>query len=77
MIGCMAAVYKDGVMHKLFQLPVLHPNYSWSWKIFTSVEIFCDFLLMQCGTKDYSEASRCISRMKTDICDTKLSSKKC
>lgn len=66
-IGLVASLYKDDVFLQLLELPILQPTLPNTRQLLTSFEHFCDFLLMICRKKNYTEATRCIHNLKVVI----------
>ena len=65
-IGTLQALYSEGVIQKVLQLPILSPQYTWTRKITFALQHWCAFHLIECNRRNLNHAARCISLLSTD-----------
>lgn len=65
-IGCLAGLYKSGLVSSVMQLDILSPRLPTTKNIIIAVSHYCDYLLAICGQKNWTEAIRCIRGLKDE-----------
>ena len=63
-IGVVQALYDQGVMAKLTQLPIMDPIYNWTEKMTCALKCLIEFMLVQCEDKRLGPARKALTSLR-------------
>ena len=63
-IGVVQALYDQGVMAKLTQLPIMDPIYHWTEKMTCALKCLIEFMLVQCEDKRLGPARKALTSLR-------------
>jgi len=66
-IGLLCTLYKDGLLEKIMETPVMDIKYGWTIKIVQAVDHWVTFLMTECNKHRYTESRTTLQQLKDEL----------